>query len=336
MKDMSGRPAAPTLDLGNCQSASERSMPKSVLQFAPLVPSVEAELHRRYVVACWSEIGDKAAWLAAHGSEVRVVLTSGHAGLDPPTMEALPSLGLIAVAGVGYDRIDLSLTRRKAIHVTNTPGVLAADVADLGIGLMIAVMRRISLADRHVRDGHWRSGEMALATSASDRRYGIFGLGQIGLAIARRLSGFGGSISYTGRTPKDVPYTFHRNVLELARNVDVLFVAASGAQETRGLIDRAVFDALGPEGYLVNVARGSIVDEEALVEALRERRLGGAGLDVFADEPNAHLGLAELPNVALAPHIGSATHQAREAMARLAVANIDAFFAGGELPTPVR
>lgn len=310
-------------------------MPTSVLQFAPLVPSVDSELHQRFDVARWADIGDKEAWLAAHGSEVRVVLTSGHAGLDAPTMRALPSLGLIAVAGVGYDRVDLALTRERGIHVTNTPGVLAADVADLAIGLMIAVMRRISLADRHVRDGHWRSGEMALATSASDRRYGIVGLGQIGQAIARRLAGFGGSISYTGRAPKDVPYDFHTNVHELARRVDVLFVAAAGAQDTRGLIGRDVLDALGPHGYLVNVARGSIIDEHALVEALRERRLGGAGLDVFADEPNAHRGLLDLPHVALAPHIGSATHEAREAMARLVLSNIDAFFAGGDLPTPV-
>ena len=310
-------------------------MTTTILQIASMTPRTQALLEERYTVLPMPPVGALSEWIVEHGESVEGVVTSGHHGIDTAMAQRLPNLKIVAVNGVGYDRVDTEAMRELGIRVTNTPDVLTDDVADLAIALMINVMRGLVEADRHVREGRWPSGPQGLQRTASGRRYGIVGLGRIGLGIARRLEGFGGTIAYTGRTPKDVPHAFHEDVVALASHSDVLFVATSASVSTRHLIDREVIEALGAEGVLINIARGSVVDEEALVEALVEKRLGGAGLDVFADEPNVPAALFELPHVVLAPHVGSATYETRHAMASLVIDNLDAFFAGRDLPTPV-
>jgi len=310
-------------------------MPVEVLQLTPLVAAGDEELHRNYSVCRWDELPDKERWLDENDAGIRAVVTGGHLGISNDMLRRLPSLGIVAIAGVGYERVDLDVARGRGVRVTNTPDALTDDVADFSIGLMIATMRQIAAGDRFVRDGSWLSGPMPLASKVSGRNYGIVGLGRIGQAVARRLEGFGGTIAYTARAPKEVPYAFHATALDLARACDTLIVTIAGGLATRNLIGRQVLDALGPAGFLVNVARGSIVDEAELAAALQEGRLGGAGLDVYADEPNVPPALAALPTVTLTPHIGSATTHARAAMARQMLANLDAFYAGRPLPNAV-
>ena len=310
-------------------------MTKTILQIASMTPRTQARLEERYRVLPMPAQEALSDWIVQHGEEVEGVVTSGHSGIETATAQRLPNLKIVAVNGVGYDRVDTEAMHELGIRVTNTPDVLTDDVADLAVALMINVMRGLVEADRHVREGKWPEGPQGLKRTASGRRYGIIGLGRIGLGIARRLEGFGGSIAYTGRSRKAVDYAFHQDVLGLASHSDVLFVVTSASSSTRHLVDRAVLDALGPEGVLVNIARGSVVDEEALVEALVEGRLGGAGLDVFADEPHVPQALLSLPHVVLSPHVGSATHETRHAMASLVIDNLDAFFEGKEPLTPV-
>ncbi len=310
-------------------------MPEMILQLAPVTPRIQSVLAERYEVHRMPPRDGLDAWLAAHGGAVRGVVTSGGHGIDTALAERLPRLGIVAINGVGYDRVDTEAMRRLGVRVTNTPDVLTDDVADLAIALMINVMRGLVAADAHVRQGRWPAGNQALMRTASGRRYGIAGLGRIGQAIARRLAGFGGTVSYTSQSRKPVDHSFHADVRSLAAASDVLFVATAASAATAKLIDRPVLDALGPEGVLVNIARGSVVDEAALVEALVEHRLGGAGLDVFADEPNVPPALLAMPHVVLAPHVGSATHETRHAMGSLMVENLDAFFAGKDLLTEV-
>jgi lactate dehydrogenase-like 2-hydroxyacid dehydrogenase len=310
-------------------------MPVEVLQLVPLVASVEEELHRRYGVRRWYEVADRERWLDEHKSSIRAVVTGGHLGVSNDMLRWLPSLGLIAITGVGYEKVDIEAARERGIRVSNTPDVLTGDVADLAVGLMIATIRKLAAADRYVRDGSWKAGPMKLTTRVYGRRYGIVGLGRIGLAVARRLEGFGGSIAYTARTQKPVPYAYHPTLLDLARACDVLIVTAAGGPGTDKLVRREILNALGPTGFLINVARGSVLDEAELIAALQDNRLGGAGLDVYADEPMVAPALVALSTVALTPHIGSATIEARTAMASLMLANLDAFFAGMPLPTSV-
>ncbi len=309
-------------------------MTPRLLQLCPVLPKTQAALEAGYDVVRWPEAGHDA-WLAAHGADIDAVVTGGHLGIETSVAERLPGLGIVAINGVGYDRVDLDAMKRLGVRVSNTPDVLTDDVADLAIALMLNVMRGLPAAERHVRDGLWPDTQPALARRASGLRYGIVGLGRIGQAIARRLAGFGGSIAYTGPTRKETPHRYHAGLRDLAAASDVLFVATAASATTRGIIDRPVLDALGPQGVLVNIARGSIIDEAALVEALVEHRLGGAGLDVFENEPHVPAALLGLPHVALAPHVGSATAETREAMGQLMLANLAAFFAGRELPTPV-
>lgn len=310
-------------------------MSVKLLQLCPLLPATQEILDSRYTVHRWPEPPLQQAWLQEHAADVRAVVTSGGAGIDPPLAARLPSLGIVAINGVGYDRVDIEAMRHAGVRVTNTPDVLTDDVADLAIALMLNVMRSLPAGEQHVREGRWPQSQPDLARRASGRRYGIVGLGRIGLAIAARLAGFGGSIAYTSTTRKPVDYPYHPDARSLAAVSDVLFVATAASAQTKGLIDGAVLDALGPTGVLINIARGSIVDEPALVQALVEHRLGGAGLDVFADEPNVPEALLTLPHVALAPHVGSATAETRAAMGDLMLENLEAFFAGKPLPTAV-
>ncbi|MGH6761674.1 MAG: 2-hydroxyacid dehydrogenase [Phyllobacterium sp.] len=310
-------------------------MPTEILQLCPLTPSLEAALSERYKVHRWFEVADQAAFLKASASAVRGVVTGGHIGISDDLADALPKLEIVAINGVGFDKVDLPKARQRGYRVSNTPDVLTADVADLAIGLIIAQARQLNRADAFVRDGAWPKTELGLGTRVAGRRYGIFGLGRIGKAIARRLEGFDGDISYTGRSRQDVGYTYYPDLVELARNCDVLVIAAAASSQTRHAVNDEVLQALGPNGTLVNVARGSLVDEAALVAALREGRIGGAALDVFENEPQVPPELFAMANVVLAPHIGSATHQTRKAMADLVLGNLEAHFSGGTLVTPV-
>ena len=311
---------------------------QTVLQLCPVLPATQSVLDARYTVVrvpSGAPPEDLEAWLATQGKAVRGVVTGGHLGIETALAERLPDLGIVAINGVGYDRIDMAAMRRLGVRVSNTPDVLTDDVADLAIALMLNVMRRLPAAEAHVRAGSWPHSQPALARRASGLRYGIVGLGRIGHAIAGRLSGFGGSIAYTGPQPKQSPHRYHDNLRELAAASDVLFVATAASAETANIVDREVLDALGPQGVLVNVARGSVVAERDLVEALVEGRIWGAGLDVFADEPHVPDALLGLPNVALAPHVGSATAETRAAMGQLMLGNLEAFFSGEPLPTEV-
>jgi lactate dehydrogenase-like 2-hydroxyacid dehydrogenase len=239
--------------------------------------------------------------------------------------------------GVGYDGVDVAAAKARGILVTHTPDVLNDDVADLALALALNIARRIPQADRYVREGRWaQQGPMPLATKMSGARMGIVGMGRIGQAIAERARAFGMSVAYTARSAKtNLPYTFHDQVTALAAQSDFLVVITPGGAATRKLIDAKVLQALGPTGYLINVARGSVVDEAALLAALQAGTIAGAALDVFENEPHVPEALRALDNVVLVPHIGSATVATRQAMANLAFENLRAFFAGGTPPTPV-
>ncbi|WP_431856995.1 2-hydroxyacid dehydrogenase [Azospirillum sp.] len=311
-------------------------MKPEIILVEPMMASVEAALDAAYTVHRLAAAPDRGALLAEVGPRVRAVVTGGATGVSNAVMDACPNLGVVTINGVGTDAVDLNYAAGRGIRVTNTPGVLTEDVADLALGLIIAVSRRLIVGDRFVRAGQWPQAKMPLARKVTGKRLGIFGLGRIGRAIAERAAGFGMSIAYTNRSVcADVPYRCLDSLEELARESDILVVAASAGPENRNIVGRAVLDALGPDGILVNVARGSIVDEAELVAALVEGRLGAAGLDVFADEPNVPQALWSLDNVVLQPHVASATVETRTAMADLVLANLGAFFAGQPLPTPV-
>lgn len=264
---------------------------------------------------------------------IRAVVGGGMAKLDAALLDRLPELEIVAIHGIGHDGIDLAALRARGIPLTLTPDVLTVDVADLAIALMLGVQRRIAANDALVRGGGWSA---PLGRRASGRRIGIFGLGRIGHAIALRAAPFAGELLYSARSEKPVPWRFVPDIGALAEASDVLILAAPGGTETENIVDAAVLDRLGPGGVLVNVARGSLVDEDALVAALAEGRIAGAGLDVFAREPQVPEALRAMPQVVLAPHQGSATEEGRAEMRDLVLANLDAHFAGRPLATPLR
>ncbi|MDT5338498.1 MAG: hypothetical protein QOD90_4003 [Mycobacterium sp.] len=311
---------------------------RTVLQVGPLKPSLEQTLAENYAAYLLPvEPSEREAFLSSHGAEITAAVTSGRTGVDAALMAALPNLGAVVNFGVGYDTTDVDAAAARGVGVSNTPDVLTDCVADTAVGLMIDVMRQFSAADRYVRAGQWPlTGNYPLTRQVSNSRVGIIGLGRIGSAIAQRLSAFGCTISYHNRSEKpDSPYTYVESPVELARGVDVLVVAAAGGSGTRQLVDADVIDALGSSGYLINIARGSVVDEPALVDALAHGRLAGAGLDVFADEPNVPAELLTLDNVVLLPHVGSGTVETRAAMEQLTLRNLDEFLESGQLVTPV-
>ena len=252
-------------------------------------------------------------------------------------IDSLPNLKIIAVHGVGYDGVDVDHARARGVVVTNTPDVLTEDVADLALALTLNTLRALPTVEHHLRSGRWAAGERApLTRRASGRRYGVLGLGRIGMAIARRLEPLGGSIAYHSRRPvADIAYAYHDSARALAEAVDVLIIATPGGPSTDRLVDAEVLAALGPDGVLINIARGGVVDEEALIAALSEDRLFGAGLDVFAHEPRVPQALLDHPRCVLTPHVGSATHETRAAMAGLVVDNLLAVLSGAPAITPV-
>lgn len=310
----------------------------TILQVGPLQASLAGTLHTAYAAGVLpTDDADRAEFLAQHGADVRVVVTSGRFGVDASLMSALPNLGAIVNFGVGYDTTDVDAAAARGIGVSNTPDVLTDCVADTAVGLMIDVMRKFSASDRYLRAGKWESsGNYPLTRQVSGSRVGIIGLGRIGTAIATRLTAFGCTIAYHNRRQVEAsPFDYKESPTALARDVDVLVVAAAGGSGTRSLVSRDVLDALGPRGYLINIARGSVVDEDALVDALANGRLAGAGLDVFVAEPHVPQQLLSLDNVVLLPHVGSATEETRAAMERLALDNLDSFLTFGRLVTPV-
>jgi lactate dehydrogenase-like 2-hydroxyacid dehydrogenase len=302
--------------------------PVRVVQLGGLMPFVRQWLTERYAAPELADLPDPAG--------VQVAVVGGGAPAGAAEMDALPDLRAIVNFGVGYDNVDVAEARRRGIVVSNTPDVLTDAVADLAAFLVVDVLRGITAADRFVRSGAWARGEqLPLTRDVRGAVVGVLGLGRIGTAAAHRLEAFGAVVHYHSRSPKGVVWTYHASPVELAAASDVLVVLTPGGAGTDGLVDAAVLDALGPEGFLVNVARGSVVDEDALVAALEEGRIAGAGLDVFADEPHVPAALLEREDVVLLPHVGSATTQTREAMGRLVLDNVDAFLERGELVTRV-
>jgi D-3-phosphoglycerate dehydrogenase len=278
---------------------------------------------------------DRAAMLARGRETIRAIVTKGEVGADAALMDALPKVEIIANYGVGYDLVDVAAARARGIPVTNTPGVLTEEVADMAFALLLAAARRIPGGDAFVRDGSWKQAMMPLQTRVWGKRMGIVGLGRIGQAIARRAEAFRMPIAYSARARKDVPYDWYPTPAALAPHVDILMVSAAGGPATQGLVDRAAIGALKPGAIFCNVARGSVVDEAALIEALRSRRIAAAGLDVFLNEPDINPEFASFDHVVLSPHNASGTVETRKDMGRLMLDNLLAHFAGRPLPTPV-
>ena len=311
-------------------------MKTEILSVAPLYQPCMDRLEADFTVHKLSQAKDRDTMLADVGPRVRGMQAGGASIVPGSLIESLPKLEIISVFGVGYDGIDVAAAKRRGITVTNTPDVLNDCVADLAMGLTIAAARRLSEGDRYVRAGKWLKGPMPLATRVSGKRLGIVGFGRIGQTIAKRASGFDMQIAYHSRRPvADAPFKHYPSLVDLAKNSDFLVVITPGGKETFHLINEEVMRALGPKGILVNVARGSVVDEKALVKVLQEGALGGAGLDVFEDEPKVPEALFAMDNVVLAPHVGSATHETRTAMGNLCVDNLVLHFGGKPVLTRV-
>jgi lactate dehydrogenase-like 2-hydroxyacid dehydrogenase len=309
-----------------------------VLSIGSFPAATNAELAKRFAITHHFNQPVPDALGAELKARIRGIATEANRGADRALIEALPRLEVISLFGVGTDSVDLAAARERNIPVTNTPGILTDEVADLAIGLMLASARQIVFADRYVRDGSWGSkGPIPLGRSVGGKTMGVLGLGGIGRAIADRGAAFRMRIIYSGpRRKPEVPYEYVADIVELARESDYLMIACRGGPETRHLVSAAVIDALGPAGTLINVARGSVVDEVALIAALAEGRLGHAALDVFESEPNPSPELLKLPNVLVQPHHGSATVETRTAIGQLMIDNLGAHFAHKPLLTPVR
>jgi len=305
-------------------------MKPRLLQHGRLPENTEARLAEHFDVhPFWAET-DPASYLASHGGEFVAMTTRAAIGVDATMLAALPNLRVISSFGVGTDKLDLETARARGIAVGYTPDVLNDCVADTAFALLMDAARQVSAADRYVRRGEWLKGPYPLTTRVSGKRLGIVGMGRIGRVIARRSSGFDMEVRYFGRKPQDdVAYGFEPSLEALARWADFLVVATSGGPSTRHMISASVLEALGPQGYLINIARGTVVDETALVDALTHKRIAGAGLDVFESEPHVPEALFPLDNVVLLPHVASGTHETRAAMAGLVFDNLQSFFATG-------
>jgi lactate dehydrogenase-like 2-hydroxyacid dehydrogenase len=312
-------------------------MKPEVLLAGPLMPYAVERLAERYTLYKPFEADDTSAFLHSVSDRVRAIATSNFYGIRAEHIDALPKLEIISSIGVGTDSHDVAYARGRGVLVANTPDVLNDDVANLAVLLLLATTRRLVAYDRYVRNGSWeKQGDPPLTRGIAGRQIGIVGLGRIGRVVANKLSVFGCKIAYFARHRRDdVDYRYYADLVELARDSLGLIVIVPGGAATERLIDRPVMDALGPDGLLINVARGSVVDEPALIAALQEGRLGGAGLDVFADEPRVPAALRAMENVVLQPHQGSATVETRQAMADLMLANLAAHFEGRPLLTPV-
>jgi len=310
----------------------------SVLQVGVIEPALARALAAKYQTLQLPNDPTRNAFLAQHAASVTAVVDFGPPGVDADLMKSLPNLGAIVHQGAGYDSIDVDAARQLGIGVSNTPDVLNDTVADTAVGLMLATMRGLCTADRHVRAGNWplNGSKYPLGRDVSGSRVGILGLGRIGSAIATRLVGFDCAIAYHNRREvPGSPYRYVASPVELANTVDVLVIATTGGAGTKNLVSRAVLEALGPNGYVINIARGSVADQDALVDLLVAGRLAGAGLDVFTDEPYVPMRLRGLDNVVLLPHIGGVTVRSLSMTRELVLRNLDQYLTRGTLTTPV-
>lgn len=301
-----------------------------------ITPEMKSQLEAQFTLHALSDMPSPLEWLKDNGSAIEYIATNGHDGVKPEIMDTLPALKIISCYGVGYDAIDTDAANKRGILVTHTPNVLNAEVATTTIMLMLATYRELLRDEAYTRSGRWQAeGNAPLTRSADNQTVGILGLGRIGQAIADKLAPFNAKILYHSRSEKDVPYTFCPDLVTMARDSDVLICITPGGPETEKLVNEEVINALGPQGTLINVSRGSVVDEKAMIAALQDGRLGWAGLDVFENEPNMPEALRAMPNVVLTPHIGSATIETRAAMGQLTVDNLLQFLNDGTVQTPV-
>ncbi len=314
----------------------EHRLAETVLQVGSL-PSALAEAVNAKYDMLQLPTEDRDGFFAEHAASVRAIVDAGELPIDAKLLDALPNLGAVIHHGDGYDTVDVEAAQQRGIGVSNTPDVLTDAVADTAVALMLMTLRRFGASERYVRAGRWPvDGPYPLTRDVTGSRVGILGLGRIGSAIADRLTAFKCDIVYHNRHERtDVGYRYAASPLELAKTVDVLMVAITGGKDARPLVDRDVLEALGPDGYLINIARGSVVDEKALVELLTEEKLAGAGLDVFAHEPDVPEPLREMDTVVVFPHVGSATAPTRAAMVDLVVQNLEAYLTNGTLVSPV-
>lgn len=308
----------------------------NLLVLRALMPAQMVQLESKFTLLSFNGVEDKNAFLSKVGPKIRGVVTNGSIGFQRPLLESLPALEIVACSSVGVDGIDLDACHEKGIPVTNTPEVLNDDVADLGIGLILNALRRLGAGHNYVRSGDWaRLGMMHLTTSLTAKRVGIVGLGRIGHELANRATALKMHIAYTGRTQQKVDYTFYDNPHDLANNVDILVLTCPGGKQTHHLIDSDTLNALGPDGWVVNLSRGSVIDEKALLDALTNDAIAGAALDVYENEPNIDPRFLTLDNVILYPHHASGTTLTRSAMSQLVVDNLSAHFQQKPLLTPI-
>lgn len=312
-------------------------MKPDVLVAYPTRPRQMAQLEQDYTLHRLDLAADKPAMLAEVGPRCTAMVCNGHVSIDEAFLAQIPALKIVASSSVGYDTMDVAAMTRVGVRLTNTPDVLTDDVADTALMLLLAARRRLVQGDRHVRSGEWgRSGPMSLTRSTAGKSVGIVGLGRIGSAIARRCEALGLTVGYFGRCEKPgVGYRYFADVVALAEWSDILIAATSGGAETRAIVSASALKALGPEGSFINIARGSVVDEPAMIAALKDGRLGSAGLDVFENEPDPDPAFRDLDNVVLYPHHASGTEETRDKMAQLVVDNLAAHFGGRALLTPV-
>ncbi len=307
-----------------------------VLLMGPIHAPSQARLEATYDVRRYWEAPDKGSLLDAIAPHCQCIVTNGGRGVEAEVMKQLPGLKMVANFGVGYDAVDVPYCQARRIGLSNTPDVLTEDVADLALALLLGSLRRIPAGDQHVRSGAWAKGGMALTQSMQGKKILILGMGRIGQAIAKRCLAFNTEIGYSGPRKKDgLSFPYFADVVEGSKWADVVVAALPGGAATKAAMSRAALEALGPQGTFVNIARGSVVDEEALIELLGNGKLGAAGLDVFYNEPNINPAFFGLQNAVLHPHQGSATTPTRDAMGDLTLANVTAFFAGQKLVTEV-
>jgi len=308
----------------------------AVLQAGRAMPELEAVLAERYDVSILASQPDPARFLSENGKKFEAMVSTSKNGADGALMDALPNVKAIAHFGVGYDTVDAVAAAKRGIVVSNTPDVLNDCVADTAIGLLIDTARGLSASERFVRRGDWLKGQFPLQTRVSGKKLGIVGLGRIGQTIAKRALGFDMEIHYHSRKPvAGSPFVHEPSLVKLAQWCDFLMIIVAGGPATKHLVSKEVIEALGPRSFLINVSRGTVVDEAALVDALQNKRIAGAGLDVFEDEPRVPEALFKLDNVVLYPHLASGTKETRQAMADLVLANLKSWFDTGKLLTPV-
>lgn len=297
---------------------------------------VKAYINEHYTLIDIPSVAEIPAGLQAHAEGIHIVICSAYTGLKSEWITLLPNLKLVCNFGVGYDSTDIQALKARGIPFSNTPDVLNDAVADTAMALLLSLVRQVTLSDKFVRDGEWEKRAYPLTPDVAGKKVGVVGLGSIGKVIVKRLSGFDCQIAYHNRSPRDdVDFRYFDTIIELAQWADFLIVATVGGAQTKHLINADVLKALGPESFLINISRGSVIDEAALIQALKEKAIAGAGLDVFENEPMINREFSTLSNTVLMPHVGSGSIEARQAMAALVVDNIKNYRAKGDVITKV-